>query len=242
MARIHIGTSGWHYAHWSGSFYPGDLGKESYLQYYQNVFQTVEVNNTFYRLPEKKTLGSWKKTVGDGFLFSLKASRTITHLKKLKNSEDPVSKFLERAEVMEDKLGPVLFQLPPRWHADLERLAAFFDGLPDDFRYVFEFRDPSWFQKKVTDLLTERGAAFCITDYDGRLSPKAVTADFVYIRLHGPDGPYKGQYSKSSLSGWAGAISAWSRKNLDVFCYFDNDQRGYAPQDARKLKKMMGKE
>lgn len=242
MSRIHIGTSGWHYPHWSGFFYPEDLGKESYLNHYQGVFHTVEINNTFYRLPEKKTLRSWSDTVHDGFIFSVKASRTITHMKKLKNTGQMVSRFLDRLEVLGDKLGPVLFQLPPRWHVNLERLAGFLDVLPHDFRYVFEFRDPTWCQKSVLDLLAEKGAAFCIYDFDGRQSSKEVTADFVYIRLHGPEGPYEGQYDRSTLSGWAGAISAWSGKNRDVFCYFDNDQNGYAAGDASSLNEMIGEE
>jgi uncharacterized protein YecE (DUF72 family) len=236
---IHIGTSGWHYDHWEGIFYPGGMAKEDYLRFYSRRFQTAEINNSFYQMPKEKTLENWKDIVPEHFIFSVKASRYITHMKKLKDSRGPVSRFLKRIEALGNKLGPILFQLPPRWNVNLERLDAFLKNLPAGFRYSFEFRDPSWCQERVYDLLAERGAAFCIYDFDRRQSPKEVTSDFVYIRLHGPDGPYKGKYGSSSLSGWAGAISAWAKEKKEIYCYFDNDQSGYAVQDASELDRMM---
>ncbi len=239
--KVHIGTSGWHYDHWEGVFYPEGMDKQDYLEYYSKRFHTAEINNTFYQVPQKKTLMHWGEVVPPRFIFSVKASRYITHMKKLKDSQQPVSKFLKQVEVLRDKLGPILFQLPPRWNVNLERLETFLKVLPSDFRYTFEFRDPSWCDERVYSLLSERGAAFCIYDFDRRQSPKEVTAEFAYIRLHGPDGPYKGQYDKQTLSGWAGAVSSWVRKKKEVYCYFDNDQAGYAAQDAANLNRMLKK-
>ncbi|MFP4082149.1 MAG: DUF72 domain-containing protein [Candidatus Aminicenantes bacterium] len=240
--KIHVGTSGWHYAHWQGVFYPEDLAKKDFLQYYSGYFQTAEINNTFYQVPQKKTLIQWKNTAPQDFLFSVKASRFITHMKKLKDPEQPVSNFLNTIKALEDKLGPILFQLPPRWKINLQRLESFLRALPGDYSYAFEFRDPSWFESDVYDLLREHRASFCIYDFDYRLSPKEVTADFVYIRLHGPDGPYRGKYDKKTLSGWAGAFAAWSKQKKEIYCYFDNDQSGFAVQNALDLKEMVMKE
>ncbi len=236
--KIHIGTSGWHYKHWKGAYYPEDMDSAEFLQFYMNDFHTAEINNSFYQLPEKKTLKHWRETVGDSFIFSVKASRYITHMKKLKDPKDAVSKFMDRIVELRETLGPILFQLPPKWGCNPERLESFLAALPSGKRYAFEFRDESWFDNRVYEILTDHNAAFCIYDYDRRLSPKKVTSDFVYIRLHGPDGPYQGQYSIDQLKGWAGAIAAWAKQGKDIFCYFDNDQVGYAAQDARKLAAM----
>lgn len=238
--RVHIGTSGWHYPHWKGPFYPGDLPDERLLEEYARHFRTVEINSSFYRLPERETFEAWRDTVPQGFLFAVKASRFITHMKKLKDPEEALPRFLERAELLGEKLGPVLFQLPPRWRLDLDRLRAFLDALPREHRYAFEFRDANWFDPRVYEALARANAAFCVFDLDGRLSPREVTADFAYIRLHGPDGPYRGRYPDETLAGWAGAIAAWRREGKDVYCYFDNDEAGYAPQDALRLQGMLG--
>jgi uncharacterized protein YecE (DUF72 family) len=237
---IRIGTSGWHYAHWKGPFYPEDLPENRWLRFYGDRFVTVEVNNSFYRMPKRKTLKEWKETVSGNFLFSVKASRYITHMKKLKDPREPVSGFLDQVQVLGGRLGPVLFQLPPRWGVDPDRLKAFLECLPDGFRYAFEFRDPSWFDERVYALLRDHGAAFCIYDLDRRQSPKEITAEFVYVRLHGPDGPYRGQYDTGSLAGWAGAFSTWQGQGKDIFCYFDNDEAGHAAGDALRLREMLG--
>ena len=146
---------------------------------------------------------------------------------------------MKRVEILEQKLGPILFQLPPHWKVNPERLKAFLKVLPEGFRYAFEFRDSSWFDQRVIDALADQGAAFCIYHLNQRISPKEVTADFVYVRLHGPDGAYQGQYELSELSGWAGAFSTWARASKEIYCYFDNDERGYAAQDALRLKEMV---
>jgi len=239
---VHIGTSGWHYDHWKGLFYPDAISTEEMLPYYTAHFHSVEVNNSFYQLPKKATLERWKKTVPRNFIFALKASRYITHMKKLKDPAQGVPSLLEIASVMEEKVGPILFQLPPRWRINLKRLDAFLQFLSRDFRYAFEFRDPSWFNDSTYEMLAKKDAAFCIYNLAGRLSPKEVTTDFVYVRLHGPEAAYQGQYDGKTLSGWAGAFSTWHSQGKEIFCYFDNDEAGYAVQDALRLQKMLLKE
>jgi uncharacterized protein YecE (DUF72 family) len=235
---LHIGTSGWHYEHWEGPFYPQGLPKEKFLEYYADHFRTVEINNTFYQLPSEETVARWRDTVPASFLFSVKASRYITHMKKLKDPQEPVSNFTGRVDLLGDKLGPILFQLPPNWHFDRERLVSFLEVLPRGYRYALEFRDGSWLNARAYEALAQREAAFCIYDLPGRLSPKKITADFVYVRLHGPYGPYRGKYDTETLTGWADAFSAWIRRGREIFCYFDNDEAGYAVQNALELQAM----
>lgn len=237
---VHIGTSGWSYDHWTGPFYPEDLPSEHRLEIYAQHFKSVEINNSFYQRPSEETLAHWRDTVPADFVFAFKANRYITHLKKLKDPEEPLRTLYERTAVLKDKLGPILFQLPPNWRFNAERLANFLDALSSAHRHVFELRDERWITPDALDLLRAHEAAFCIYEFAGRLSPREVTADFVYIRLHGPlDEPYRGTYAPQTLSGWAGAISTWQRKDRDVFCYFDNDEAGYAPQNAHQLKTML---
>jgi uncharacterized protein YecE (DUF72 family) len=238
-SSIHIGTSGWHYEHWKGPFYPEDLANEEMLDFYAARFSTVEINNSFYQIPKKRTLKQWSGRVPDNFIFSVKASRYITHMRKLHDAREPLSRFLDVVDALGSKLGPILFQLPPHWHVNVERLLSFLELLPEDYRFAFEFRDGSWFSTEVYKALTSAGAAFCIYDLDGSLSPKEVTSDMVYMRLHGPDGPYKGQYATAELAGWAGALRAWKKQGKEIYCYFDNDEAGYAAKDALSLSSMM---
>jgi len=238
---IHIGTSGWHYGHWRGPFYPEGLGAEGFLKFYASRFRTVEINSSFYRLPSERALATWRDTVPPGFIFAVKGSRFITHMKKLLDPARSLAPLLERVALLRDKLGPILFQLPPRWRFNAERLEAFLTALPRPWRYAVELRDQSWINDKALDLLARNGVAFCIYELDGYLSPQETTADFVYIRLHGPGGPYQGLYGREALKDWAGAIGNWSRQGREVFCYFDNDQAGFAAQDARDLQEMLVK-
>jgi len=241
-SKIHIGTSGWHYDHWSGPFYPERIAKKEYLRYYADQFHTVEINNSFYRLPGKETLIQWRDSSPSGFIFSVKASRYITHMKKLKDPDEPLQALFDRVNLLANKLGPILFQLPPRWHANLDRLDDFLERLPQGYRYAFEFRDPSWLEPGIYETLARHGAAFCIYEFKGRISQKTVTADFVYIRLHGPEKEaYRGRYDPQTLAGWAGAVSSWSRQGREIFCYFDNDERGFAVQNALELQDMVQK-
>ncbi len=237
--RIHIGTSGWSYDHWKGPFYPENLPNDQMLDYYIQHFQTLEINNSFYQLPRKSTLEQWRDAAPESFVFTAKASRYITHMKKLKDSEESVSIFLDRISMLEDKLGPILFQLPPHWRFNAKRLGNFLRNLSNEFRYVFEFRDKSWLNEHTYDLLSRYDAAFCIYDLDGFLSQKKITTEFVYVRLHGPDGPYQGSYDNRTLAGWAGTFSTWSTQGHAIFCYFDNDQAGYAAQNAGRLQSML---
>lgn len=239
--RLRIGTSGWHYEHWKGAFYPPDYPGRRFLRYYAERFDTVEINSSFYRLPGKETLKKWYGETPADFIFCLKASRLITHMKKLKEPHRFLPSLLEVVQHLGEKLGPILFQLPPRWKPDLDRFGEFLDALPRRFRYAFEFRDRSWFDPAVLSALREDGSAFCIYDFDGRQSPEEVTADFVYVRLHGPKEAYRGRYGPDGLSWWAGALSMWVHRGLDVFCYFDNDEAGNAVYDALELKSMFGR-
>jgi uncharacterized protein YecE (DUF72 family) len=197
------------------------------------------VNNTFYRLPSERTIAAWAATVPDGFTFAIKASRYITHMKKLKDPRESAARFLNRIAAFGHRLGPVLFQLPPGWSVNVERLASFLEALPVGNRYAFEFRDASWHIDEVYSLLREHGAAFCIYDLAGKTSPLEVTADLVYVRLHGPGDAYRGSYTTRALSTWARAFEEWSNER-DVWCYFDNDERGYAPKNALSLRSMIG--
>lgn len=211
-----------------------------FLEHYIKYFRTAEINNSFYRLPSKETFKQWREAVPEGFIFSVKASRYITHMKKLKDAGQPLADFMERAELLVDKLGPLLFQLPPHWHCNLQRLETFLDILPQNRMFAFEFRDESWFGLQTERLLAEKGAAFCIYDFNQQQSPLSLTADFTYVRLHGPGGAYAGSYDNAALDRWAEMFLSWSGRGIEVFCYFDNDERGYAVQNALKLKQLLG--
>jgi uncharacterized protein YecE (DUF72 family) len=233
-SKIHIGTSGWNYKHWKGNFYPEDVPQKKWLEFYYNRFKTVELNNSFYRLPEIKTFDSWRKNTPDDFMFSVKASRYITHLKKL-NDKESLKEFLKRANHLKEKLGPVLFQLPPGWKFNEERFYTFLKMLPKKYKYTFEFRNESWWNEKVIDALNENNIAFCIFEIGDKHSPKEVTAYFIYVRLHGPGAPYQGLYNPNTLKDWKNFFTKWNKKGKEIWCYFDNDQNGYAAQNAKEL-------
>ncbi|MGZ4855812.1 MAG: DUF72 domain-containing protein [Candidatus Angelobacter sp.] len=237
---IRIGTSGYHYKHWVGTFYPPKTPASKMLAYYVRHFDTVELNNSFYRLPTIAAFESWRDAVPGNFVFAVKASRFITHNKKLKDPENALDNLLPRAEHLGNKLGPVLFQLPPRWKVNLERLEGLLEILPREHRYAFEFRELSWMTPEVNRLLKRYNAAFCIYELAAYRSSFDITADFAYVRLHGPDaGKYQGRYSKAQLREWARRIEEWSAKLKAIYIYFDNDQAGYAAQNALELKQMV---
>lgn len=240
MAEIRVGTSGWNYDHWVGPFYPEDVPKKNWLRHYAQRLDTVEVNNSFYQLPDRSTFARWRDSVGEGFVLAVKGSRYVTHMKKLKDPAESIRRFCDRVDALGNALGPVLFQLPPRWRFDPERLDNFLETLPPDRRVVVEPRDPSWFVRDCYEILRAHHAALCIYDLEGEQSPKEVTADFVYVRLHGPsETAYEGSYDSKALQGWAGAFSAWAAQGKDVYCYFDNDQQGHAPRNALELRAML---
>jgi uncharacterized protein YecE (DUF72 family) len=237
--KIYIGTSGWHYKHWKGTFYPGEIKETEHFSYYQNHFNTVEINNSFYHLPAAKTFRQWKEATPPKFIFAVKASRFITHMKKLNVDKKAVSLFLSRANKLDKKLGPVLFQLPPNWKINRERLKLFLKILPGKYRYTFEFRNPSWYNEEILDLLKAFNCAFCIYELEGHMSPYLVSADFVYVRLHGPGKKYEGSYSVTTLKAWAKRCLKWQQEGKDIYVYFDNDQAGYAAFNAEKLKSLL---
>jgi len=237
--KIHIGTSGWSYNHWKGSFYPEKTSGNRMLPFYANHFSTVEINATFYRLPSIKTLEKWYRAVPEDFVFSVKASQYITHRKKLNVPKESIKKFFDHIPSLKNKLGPILFQLPPNWHKNILRLADFNAALPDNYRYVFEFRDPDWFADDIVDLLNENNIAFCIYDLEGNEIPLHITANFAYVRLHGPGPKYQGNYSKELLEKWADRFQEWMEEDLEIYCYFNNDYGGHAPKNATLLEEIM---
>jgi uncharacterized protein YecE (DUF72 family) len=237
--QIYIGTSGWHYKHWIGTFYPAETKPAAQFDIYKQHFNTVEINNSFYRLPSPETFIKWRQESPADFLFVVKASRYITHQKKLLEPEQTTVRFFENIKFLKEKLGPVLFQLPPAWKVNVERLKIFLAALPDKFRFVFEFRNSTWYADEVIALLKKYNCAFCIYELAGHLSPAHVTADFVYVRLHGPGNKYQGSYTRRQLEDWAEQCQTWRRQGLDVFVYFDNDQEGYAAFNAVTLKELL---
>lgn len=236
---IDIGTSGWHYPHWRGPFYPEKLSTAKMLDFYARHFDTVELNNTFYRLAPETAVEEWRTQTAPGFLFAAKASRFLTHMKKLKDPEAGIAKFFERVDGLGRKLGPVLFQLPPNWEVNTERLERFLEALPRGHRHAFELRDASWHVPEVYRILRRYRAAFCIFDIAGFHSGFEITADFTYVRLHGPGGPYQGSYASEKLEAWAERIREWQKELQAVYVYFDNDQAAYAVENALALKKLL---
>jgi uncharacterized protein YecE (DUF72 family) len=210
------------------------------LDFYLQHFDTVELNNSFYRLPTASAFECWRDATPANFIFAVKASRFITHNKKLKDPENALENLLPRAAHLGPKLGPILFQLPPKWRVNVERLRNLLAILPRDLRYAFEFRELSWMNAEVNELLKEFNAAFCIYELAGYHSPFEVTADFTYVRLHGPAaGKYQGSYSDERLGQWARRIETWAKELKAVYVYFDNDQAGYAANNALTLKRMV---
>jgi uncharacterized protein YecE (DUF72 family) len=233
-AEVRIGTSGYQYDHWRGPFYPDDLPKRRWFEYYAGRFDTVEINNTFYRLPKEETFDRWREQAPDGFLYVLKYSRYGTHIKRLKDPARHVDAFMERAVRLEKHLGPILVQLPPHWHADVDRLAAFLDATPGEQRWAIELRDPDWLREEVYAVLREHGAALCIHDMLDE-HPRFTTADFTYLRFHGDH--YRGSYSPQALSAAARRIRDHLAHGRDVFVFFNNDERGYAVENAMDLRR-----
>jgi uncharacterized protein YecE (DUF72 family) len=232
---LHIGTSGWHYQSWLGPFYPEDMKAKDFLSHYITRFRTTELNNPFYRTPTEKVVESWRDGTPEGFLFAWKLSRVVTHLKRLKDVEENVSFVLGRAGILRQKLGPFLVQLPPSLRADRDRLGRFLDILPKPHRFTFEFRHPSWFEPPILDLLRDHDAALCLSDHAAAPAPWEATASFIYVRGHGSEGRYAGNYSDETLAAWSSQIQRWRGEGRGVYVYFDNDVKSAAPADADRL-------
>ena len=240
--QVHIGTSGWHYKHWIGDFYPPKLRADKMFLWYAREFQTVEINNSFYRLPEEKTFQQWKAMAPRGFVFAVKASRFLTHIKRLRDPEDPIKLFFSRAQKLGSHLGPVLFQLPPKWKSNPERLQNFLAALPRGRRYAIEFRDESWLRKEIYELLRRHNVAMCIHDWHDMPWPVELTADFIYMRFHGTTGRYGGSYPDPILRRWAEKIRDWQERLAELFVYFNNDIGGHAIRNAQSLRLLLDSE
>jgi uncharacterized protein YecE (DUF72 family) len=238
--KYFIGTSGWHYDHWRGSFYPQALAKSGWLNFYAQNFATVELNNSFYRLPSEKAFAQWHDSVPKNFRFAVKVSRFITHIKRLQNVEEPLDNFLIRARGLEHKLGPLLYQLPPNMPRSDEMLESFLKLLPRGLSHAFEFRHKSWFDRGVFDLLRHYGAGLCAFDMPDFTTPLLATSDFAYIRFHGSSGLYWSCYSDQELESWAQRISEIAREVNSVYIYFNNDAQGFAVSNAHMLAGMLG--
>lgn len=243
MGEIRIGCSGWNYAHWRhGVFYPPRLPAREWLSYYSARFETVEVNATFYRLPSPSTVSGWVDQTPPAFVFAAKASRYLTHLKQLRDLPRHLALLLERLRPLVDspKLGPLLWQLPPTFRRDRERLAEALAQLPTEIRHAFEFRHESWFDQEIFDLLRDHAVALVIADRAGApgLLRSELTASFAYVRFHQGSGA-DGAYTPDELEWWRERLSGWSG-HADVFAYFNNDQRGFAIQNALDLRAALG--
>jgi len=235
MAEYYIGTSGWHYEHWKGLFYPEGLAKANWLEFYAQHFPTVELNNSFYHLPSEKAFVNWRESSSEGFMFAVKVSRFITHIKRLKDAEEPLQNFLARAGFLQHKLGPLLYQLPPNMKRDDERLEAFLSILPPQYHHVFEFRHQSWIDDSVFQMLRRYNVGLCVFDMPGFTCPVVATADFAYVRFHGSAGLYWSCYSDEELSQWAEKIAELGRSLKTVYIYFNNDAEAYAVRNAKTI-------
>ena len=240
MSRILVGTSGWSYKHWQGPFYPPDLAHGEWLRYYASRLASVEINASFYRLPSADTLREWQRQVPSGFVFAFKASRYLTHMKKLRPAPEALGRLFGCAEVLGPQLGPILFQLPPRWRANPARLGEFLDALPKGHRYAFELRDESWWCDAVYEILARHDVATVWFDMEKRRSPLVDTAPFRYVRWHGPGAhAYTGRYGRNRLRTVARQAREWCRNGQDTYVYLDNDEGGHAPADALALQDML---
>lgn len=234
--QVHVGCSGWVYKHWRGVFYPDDLPQKRWFEYYAGHFDTVEINNSFYRLPPAETFDCWRTQAPEGFCYAVKANRFITQAKKLKDAADPLDRFLTPVRRLAIRLGPILFQLPPRFRANPERLESFLKLLPSDMLHVFEFRDKSWLTEDILALLDQHGAGFCVHDMPGLETGRWASGKVAYVRFHGTAGKYQGRYSKEQIAAWADWIMEQSAVGRSVWAYFNNDIGGAAISDADALR------
>jgi len=241
MNNVWVGTSGWTYDGWRGPFYPRELAKKNWLSWYAGQFPTTEINASFYRMPSLEAVRHWSDETPDQFLFAWKASKFITHWKRLGDTcDNSIELMRTRLKMLRQKAGPVLFQLPARFEADRERLAHFLGMLPKKYRYAFEFRHESWYRPDILELLEDHDISLCLSDHHHAPAPWVATASHVYVRGHGPGGRYKDNYSDETMRGWADDIRRWRRQHRQVFVYFDNDQKSAAPKDATRLVSLVG--
>lgn len=244
--RPRVGCSGWNYAGWRGRFYPQDLAPSAWLRAYAQTFDTVEVNNTFYRLPERSTFAAWRTQLPPRFVMAVKASRYLTHLKRLRHPKPPLARLLSRASALGPRLGPLLYQLPPNMRLDLDRLDVFLRALPHRhhgrrLRHVIEFRHPSWYVMEMFQLLDAHGVVLCLHDKYGSAIAGTMVGPFVYVRFHGTSGKYHGGYSRRQLDVWASRLAEQSRAGRAVYAYFNNDPDAVATENANTLRAAIAK-
>ena len=233
---VRVGCSGWQYAHWRGNFYPGELAQTRWFAHYALTFDTVEINNSFYRLPSADTFAKWREQAPKHFLYAVKASRYLTHMKKLKEPEDPLFRFFDNAQQLGPHLGPVLYQLPPRFPLNLERFEIFLRALPRGYRHAVEFRDTSWYDERAYALMRRHKVALCLHDMEGLATERVVVGPLIYVRFHHGTKKYGGRYSDARLDSWAEWLAERAGEGLEVFAYFNNDTGGHAPRDAVRLR------
>lgn len=234
--RYYIGTSGWHYDHWRSRFYPEKLTKPKWLEFYGTHFTAVELNNSFYRLPSEAAFATWRDSSPANFTFAVKVSRFITHIKRLRDVEEAVDKFITRAQILGEKLGPLLYQLPPNMHRDDERLESFLSILPQGVRHVLEFRHQSWLEESVFRILDKYNIGLCVFDMPSLSCPLVATADFAYVRFHGSTGLYWSCYSDEELADWAKRLADLAVNVKAVYIYFNNDAEAFAVRNAITLR------
>jgi uncharacterized protein YecE (DUF72 family) len=233
---IAVGTSGWTYDSWRGPFYPEKMARKHWLEWYASRFATTEINGSFYRTPTPEAVRGWRDVTPPDFVFAWKASKFITHWKRLNEScENSLALMESRLKLLGPKLGPVLFQLPGNFQADADRLARFVGMLPRRRRYAFEFRHHTWYTKLILRVLEDHDISLCLADHHQAPAPWVATAGHVYVRGHGPDGRYRDHYSDATLRKWSEHIARWRREGRRVYVYFDNDQKSAAPADAKRL-------
>lgn len=233
-----VGTSGYSYPNWQDEFYPRDISKKDWLSYYSGQFDSVEINNSFYRLPARSSFESWAEKTPPGFIFSVKASRYITHMKKLNQVQEPLEKFINSARGLKNKLGPILFQLPANFGQNNPRLTELLK-LSGDLKFVFEFRHKSWFSRDTYNLLDKYGCGLVISSSPGFPSQEVVTGGICYIRLHGEKKLYHSSYSQKQLRDYADKIADYSQQGIDSYAYFNNDALGHAFRNAIALKQLL---
>jgi uncharacterized protein YecE (DUF72 family) len=232
---LRVGTSGWHYDDWRGSFYPRELATPQWLHHYATCFDTVEINNSFYRLPERSTFEKWRDATPDDFRFTVKASRFLTHQKRLRDPGEPVSRLLRHASALGSKLGPVLLQVPPNLPADQARLADVLAAFGDRVRVACEFRHPSWDSDDILQVLESHNAALCLTDRRGRHGALVRTASWAFVRLHEGTASPTPCYGRRALHTWADRIVELFGTHVDVYVYFNNDHNACAVGNARSF-------
>ncbi len=240
-SKIHIGTSGWSYNDWSdGVFYPPDISNRDWLKFYSSHFSTVEINATFYHQMSAKTYKKWHDTVPDNFIFSVKISRFLTHIKKLNDPKEPWQRFINNAKMLKEKLGPILVQLPPNFKANIVKLENLLKIIPKKkYQVALEVRDESWFCNEVYRILEKYNTALVFADSQEWPCQEVVTSDFIYIRMHGPGDLYGSKYTVGQLKKLADKIKSWKKEVKEIYVYFNNDTEGYAVENALELEELI---